>query len=269
MFIWFNLWRKEMPDSEIFKSKTALMQRVADWVRVGYNHWTMGNVQRKKAHDLVRKFNRNYFVMQNKNERFQAKKLGDGCASLLLWESAPGVLTWVLLVSNGEHPAHHMEKLRNAHEPSSRLALTGYELVRHTRSGSSKPSWTWRMQISNYEAWRIRVIQTCRNGNDQKIRQTIHSLYHTPGFSQCRSQVGKLMALFKAEWARSRPSTVFPDVPTILPYVRRFKASTVSLSEWIEKTEIETKPTLIDVTKIRDAVDTDTINFDSTETSKI
>ncbi|WP_189347136.1 hypothetical protein [Undibacterium macrobrachii] len=258
-----------MPDSEIFKSKTALMQRAADWVRVGYQHYAMGTVQRKKAHDLVRKFQRNYFVAQNKNERFQAKKLGDGCASLLLWESAPGILTWVLLVSNGEHPAHHMEKLRNAHEPNGRLVLTGYELVRHTRRGSSKPSWTWRMQISNYEAWRIRVIQTCRNGNDQKIRQTIHSLYHTPGFSQCRSQVGKLMALFKAEWARSRPSAAFPDVPTILPYVRRFKASTVNLSEWIEKTEIEAKPRLIDVTKIREVADTDTINFDSIEASKI
>lgn len=258
-----------MPDLEIFKSKTALMQRVADWVRVGYNHWTMGTVQRKKAHDLVRKFNRNYFVMQNKNERFQAKKLGDGCASLLLWESESGVLTWILLVTNGEHPAHQLEKLRNAHEQNGRLVLTGYELVRHTRSGSSKPSWTWRMQISNYEAWRIRVIQTCRNGTDQKIRQIIHSLYHTPGFSQCRSQVGKLMVLFRAEWARSRSTTDFPSVPSRLPYVRRFKASMLSLSDWIEKTDLDTKLIVSELTEIHDAVDGNTLNFSQPENSKI
>jgi hypothetical protein len=233
MFIWFNERKKSMQKFEIFKSKIAFMQRASDWVRVGYHQWLMGTISRKKAQSFIRKFERNYFVDDDKNQRFKSKKNGDGCAALLLWESEPGVLTWLLLVSAGEHPAHRMEKLKNALESHGRIKLTGYELVRHTRTGAIKPSWTWRITLENYEAWRLRIIQTCRNGDEQKIRQTIYSLYHTPGFAQCRSQVGKLLALFKAEWARSRPSKPFPPTPSLLPYVRRFKATTVALSSWL------------------------------------
>lgn len=222
-----------MVHAEIFKSKTGFMQRICDWVRVGYFYWTMGNVSHNKAKHLVRKFQRNYFVAQDKNQRFRAKKNGEGCAKLLLWESAPQQLTWVLLVSEGEHPAHQLEKLRNALEANGRISLTGYELIRYTRVDAARPSWTWRMTAPNYEDWRLRIIRVCRSRNVLAHRQAIFSLYHTPGFAQCRSQVGKLMYLFRGEWQRSRSSQPFPEVPAILPYVRRFNATTISLSNWV------------------------------------
>jgi hypothetical protein len=232
-FIWFTDISAKMYNPEIFISKTGFMQRISDWVRVGYEHWTSGTVSRDKAAHLVRKFERNYFVAQDKNQRFKTKKMGEGCASLLLWVSAPDVLTWVLLLTAGEHPAHAAEKLKSALAPNGRISLTGYELVRHTRGSAANPSWTWRMTAANYEAWRLRILHACRAGDALTLRQAIFSLYHTPGFAQCRSQVGKLMSLFRGEWKRTRASQAFPAVPAYLPYVRRFKASTIPLSTWL------------------------------------
>ena len=232
-FIWFTDISSRMYNPEIFISKIGFMQRISDWVRVGYTHWASGTVSREKAAHLVRKFERNYFVAQDKNQRFKAKKVNEGCASLLLWASAPGVLTWILLLTAAEHPAHAAEKLKNALAPNGRISLTGYELARHTRGAAANPSWTWRMTAANYDAWRLRILHACRAGDALTLRQAIFSLYHTPGFAQCRSQVGKLMSLFRGEWKRTRASQVFPSVPNYLPYVRRFKASTIPLSTWL------------------------------------
>lgn len=220
-------------DHPILLHKTSLMQRIADWVRVGYHHWTSGTVEADKAAALVRKFTRYYRIDLDRNRRARAKKAGEGCAVFLAWECSPGVLSWFLLVSAGDHPAHQLEKLRDALDPHGRITLTGYELVRATRAGAASPSWTWRMSPSTYEDWRRRIIETVRRGDALTIRQAIASLYRVPGFAGCRAHVKKCLNLFKAEWKRSRGSELFPAMPRLLPYVRRVESASVGLSVWL------------------------------------
>ncbi|MFA7484163.1 MAG: hypothetical protein WC314_26950 [Vulcanimicrobiota bacterium] len=181
----------------------------------------------------MRKFARYYRIDLDRNRRARAKKAGEGCAVLLTWESSPGVLAWFLLVSPGDHPAHQLERLRDALDPQSRITLTGYELIRATRPGAAAPSWTWRMTASTYTDWRRRIIDMVRRGDGLTLRQAIVSLHRVPGFAGSRSQVKKCLTLLKAEWKRSRGSEALPALPKLLPYVRRVGSASVGLSAWL------------------------------------
>ena len=77
-----------------------------------------------------------YAIDLDRNRRARAKQRGGGCAYLLLHEVSPAALLWVLLVTAGDHPAHKLEQLRDALNPTQRLELFGYEFVRMTKAGA-------------------------------------------------------------------------------------------------------------------------------------
>lgn len=210
--------------------KSALMQRLADYVRLGYKFWTAGEVSLARASALARKFSRYYRVDLDRNRRARARRANDGCAVLLLWMSQPDRISWHLLVTVGDHPAHKLERLQDATTDAGRITLTGYELVRLTRKGAAKPSWTWRMSEETYGAWRSRVIELVRHRKVNEAGATLASLYGTPGFAGARRQVGKILALFKAEWRRAAlPQERFPS-PLRLRYLQRLRNNGKRLS---------------------------------------
>ncbi len=213
--------------------RISLMQAVGDRVRLGYWHFCTGMVRADRAAAWVRKACRFYAVDLDRNRRARAKRRGEGCAYLLLHEIEPRQLFWILLVSRGEHPAHRLEQLRNALDPTERLELFGYELVRTVKPGADHPVWTWRMSAPSYEALRARVIDTVRRGNFQSVCQLIASLYRCPGFRGARSQVGRIAALLKAEWVRTRGNQSLPRLPKVLPYVQRLRIDSVPLELWL------------------------------------
>ena len=213
--------------------RTSLMQAVGDRVRTGYRLYCTGTVTADRAASWVRKASRYYAVDLDRSRRARAKQRGEGCAYLLLHEDVPGLLVWVLLVTAGDHPAHQLERLRDVLDPAQRLELFGYELVRLTKPGTCRPVWTWRMSALIYQALRTRVIDTVRRGDTRAVRQLVVSLYRSAGFYGVRSQVGRAVALLKAEWRRRRGSEPLPHLPRILPYVRRLPIESVSLPVWL------------------------------------
>lgn len=219
-------------DPAVFRHKTTLMQRTLDYVRLGYHWHISGSVPLARAPAFVRKFRDLYLVHLSADQRYRRKKQGLGNAVLLLWQApeAPTAVTFILLVTDGDHPAHKLEQLKDAHHRNQHVTLTGYELVRLTKAGTENPVWTWRMTDASYEAWRLRIIRACRTEVQQPARQAWHSLYGTPGFSGARSQVGKLVALFRAEWKRSKglDSVFFPKAR--LGYIQRLKDDSRPLS---------------------------------------
>jgi hypothetical protein len=157
--------------------RLSLLQRAADLVRSGHYAHATGVVDAEKAMSWARKAERYYAVLLDRNRRARAKVRGEGSAYLLFHELEPGRLLWVLLVTDGDHPAHRLEHLQHALEPTQRLELFGYELVRLTKEGIDRPVWTWRMSAQSYEALRMRVIDTVRRGDALAVRQLISSLY--------------------------------------------------------------------------------------------
>lgn len=205
-------------------SKTVFMQRVADHVGRGYAHYTSGRIPQNRWPVLCRKFADLYLIGLGKDARYRRKQLGLGNAVLLGWQDGEDV-GWCLLVTSGDHPAHTLETLQDA--VLSPVTVTGYELVRTPRAGQSKPAWSWRMAAETYQAWRDRILVAVRHENMPACASLWESLYQSPGFALIRSQVGKLVAFFKAEWRRSRKSE-FPFAPRPLYYVRRLRVRAVS-----------------------------------------
>lgn len=190
-------------DVLVLDTKTQFMQALQRAVGDGFPHHTSGTVPLEKARRLVRKFRDTYLIHLTAQQRWRRKKLGLANARLFLWRERPDSdLTFVLLVSDGEHPAHDLEKLKDGRKDGQRLRLTGYELVPHQREGAAHHSWTWRMTKQTADDWRARILQAVRHQNRTDMAQAWYSLNHVPGFGGCRAQVRVLVKLFRAEWKR-------------------------------------------------------------------
>lgn len=215
----------------VFDRKSVFMQRIADYARVGYLHWTAGEIPVDKAAMLARNFADLYLVGLPKDARFKRKKLGLGNAVLLLWEGqgeAKSRIHFLLMVTAGAHPAHQLEPLQDIR--SSRVQVTDYELLELPRKGNSKPSWTWRMTDDAYKLWEFRIEQVTKSRNPRLAAAVFFSLYKSPGFAGIRSQVGYLVKFWRGAWKRVKRSNepFFP--PRVLYYVSRLPDRGMRLS---------------------------------------
>lgn len=193
------------PAIEVLQSKVRFMQCLQRLVGDGYRWYTGGVVPVTRLRTLVRKFEDLYLVSLDHNRRHRRRQLGLGNARLVLWqERCPaGDVAFMLIVTDGDHPARALEPLKDAVAGSSRMSVTGYELVRHQRADTSHPSWTWRMTTETYEYWRNRIRQSIRHRNHLAITRDWQSLHGVPGFSGCRTQVRGLVRLIRAELKRT------------------------------------------------------------------
>jgi hypothetical protein len=214
----------------VLLTKSVFLQRCADFVRLG-NYWYIsGVVPYARAAALARKFRDTYLVHLSKDSRYRRKRAALGNAHLLLWrhDETALELTFVLLVTDGDHPAHILERLSDARV--QRLTITGYELVRQTRAGAtSKFSWTWRMIETTYQGWRDRVRMATRNPENLLLRQAWHSLHRVPGFAPIRQQARKIEALMRSEYKRAHRGP-FPFSHTRIRYIQRLPVLTKPLS---------------------------------------
>ena len=167
------------------------------------------------------------------------KRSGLDAARLMLYALPRGTeqhsakLLWVLLVSDGDHPAAALEKLHDARCAGERLRLCGYELVQLPRKNSGVPAWTWRMTAERHQWWRDQVVQAARKPWLHSDHELLRRLYRVPGFAGIRSQVGHIVALWRREWRRRRAkSEHFPVLPQ-LRYVQRLRDIGVMLSELV------------------------------------
>jgi hypothetical protein len=215
----------------VLLTKSVLMQRCADLVRLGYHNYVVGTVAYDRSPHLARKFRDTYLVHLSKDARYRRKRAGLGNAHLLLWmhDEATRQLTFLLLVTDGEHPAHSLERLRDSRNARARIEVTGYELVRHTRVGSAKPAWTWQMTADCYQQWRSRVLRVIRTRDVLGLRQAWHSLHRLPGFARIRQQAKKIKKLMHGEWQRSGHGS-FPFLNMRIPYVQRLSVIALPLS---------------------------------------
>jgi len=217
-------------------SKRVAMQRMLDFARFGYSNFVTGYVPYDRAAPFAKKMDRFYRIGANKNERHRARQRGEGSAYLLLYaDPNQDRLMYTLMVTDGDHSAHKLEKLKDLREPGSRLTFTGYELVRQTRAGSDKPVLTWRMSEDNYQSWRERIIKTVRGKGDRPVTEMLETLVRSPGFSGVRTQVKKLAQLFRAEWKRSRHRKERAPAVGKIYYVQRLKNDGLHLSTFLKK----------------------------------
>ncbi|HZT04561.1 MAG TPA: hypothetical protein VFA39_20095 [Steroidobacteraceae bacterium] len=193
----------------VIQARAHLMQQINDHVRNGYRHWCTGTVPLSKAQAWAQKAEHLYDIGIDRNARARRKKAKLGSAYMYLYPLDRSLdnnrVGWVLLVTDGLHPAHLGEKLHRAEDDP--VELFGYQLVREPRAGKEKPVWTWRMKRAAYDAWRERIIDVVRRGSDYDVRRMLLQLSAAPGFAAIRAQIKALHRLVNAEWARRHKRT--------------------------------------------------------------
>ena len=211
------------------------MQRHADYARRGYVHAVTGTVAADKALSLARKFDSIYGTNAGRREKQRAKVSGMARAVLIMYrlprcgtfdaevekEADSRIVGFTLLLTEGDHPAHHLERPILITSEHARLRIGQWELVRRTRRGRELPAWTWAMRRSVYQEWRERLLRSARGDMTQTPQALLVDLYRTPGFAGARSQVGHLVVWYRRCWRRYRSKgDPFPRLPRLY-YVQR------------------------------------------------
>lgn len=233
----------------IFKSRPVVMQRLMDAVVNGYSHYCTGTVSVGRCAKLVNKYELNYHILADRNERARRKRAGLGNATLVLWLHN-GTVRWWLMVTHpdaGDHAAHSIETLSDANTLKERIAIDDYELVRLPKKAVKKvasenlatavPSktkkntrLTWRMNAHKYQAWRDSIIESVRNSSTRSLELLIYRLWSSPGFGGIRTQIGNISVLYRNEVKRAARKDA-PTLPKNLSYVRRLSNSGITLTE--------------------------------------
>lgn len=204
----------------VFDRKNIFMQRVCDYVRTGHIFYIEGRTEESKFFQTADKLFANNPIFDDKLKAFRAREFGLPTGRLLIWKPDDGTqLHWILLVHGKLEQLDKNENWRDA--TKERITLTGYELVRKTREGESKPSWTWRYQIERFEDLRDSMVMAIRSHRDQDLKMNLQKIWGTAGFAGSREQAKKLVALVKAEWKMRRKGEDLPDLPAGFGWIRR------------------------------------------------
>lgn len=223
------------------------MQRLMDAVLNGYSHYCQGAVSIDRCAKLVNKFELNYHVLADRNERARRKRTGLGNATLILWLHGNVVLWWLMVTppGGGDHAAHTIETLRDANQLKGRIEIEDFELVRlpkkFKKQDAKKKSkvilgaqnntrLTWRMTAHKYQSWRDSIIESVRHASVHSLDSLLYKLWSLPGFGGIRSQIGNISVLYRNEVKRASRKAA-PSLPKNLGYVRRLSNQGITLAE--------------------------------------
>lgn len=212
------------------------MQRFCDAARRGYIFYFGGVVPAKKARQLRRKFQALYNIDEHRNVRARRRARGEAAAVMIMHElpsqsqiaeeHGEPYVGWLILLTEGEHAAYWRgENIKIATEDDQRLTIGQFQMLRRTRPGgnSASPSWTWTFTKSAYRNWRERVVRSARGDYTESPTQLLMELYRWGSFRGIRSDIGRIVSLYRREWRkRRRRSDPFPSLPR-LRYVQRLR----------------------------------------------
>ena len=207
----------------VFTQKAAFMQRVADYVRTGHQAYIRGVTATETIFNTYEKLVRNNPVFDDKLKAFRAREQGLPTGRLLMYQSqkSPEKIHWFLLIHGKKDQLPPGEKWLHAEDKHHRVMFTGYELVRVTKEGQTKPSWTWRYESQRFQDLRNAMVSAIRSSRDQDLKILIDTIFGTMGFSGSREQAKSLSVLMKTEWERRRPGETMPPVPKGIGWIRR------------------------------------------------
>jgi hypothetical protein len=207
----------------VFTHKSAFMQRVADYVRTGHQAYIQGVTDTPKMHATYERLVLANPVFDDKLKAFRAREQGLPTGRLLMYQNpkSPEKIQWFLLIHGRTDQLPTGEKWRHAEDPRSRIQLTGYELLRVTKEGLTKPAWTWRYGQQRLQDIRDAMVQAIRSRREQDLKGLIETIFGTMGFSGSRDQAKALATLMKSEWKLRRPGEDMPETPKGIGWVRR------------------------------------------------
>jgi hypothetical protein len=233
---------------DIFSKKTDLMHFIQFSVSRGSVFYVSGMVKPEKATGLVKGFSDRYGIGMTKEQRYRAKKRGIAAARLFLhrdpWEKR---FQWLLLLTDGDHPARSAEKLiHDCRDERHRITLfqqCELALLPRREGEGDGPEWTWRLTGPYYAELLDATRTAIRRGHDGKLAELIKSIHQIPGFGGIRRDVWKLREAIWSEWRRSRHDGTSPPLPPkIQGFVRPRTPEMVALDVVVQEMLAGKKP---------------------------
>lgn len=206
--------------------KSAFLQRIARSVKHGSHLYLNGQTKFDKLPQLTQKLAHRYPINlpEHKQSRRKKQKLGTWKWYGYVLPHNPQKVIWVLLYCPGSE-LDESDQWKHVFKRGQYLNIDGLELVRITRKGKEKPVLTWRMNRSNYDRLRDKIVTAVRHQDQHDLEALFLMISKLPGFSELREQVYKLKELARKEWMRRIPDT--HEVPDYLKrkhhFLRRLK----------------------------------------------
>lgn len=233
-----NILNQKTPKLWVLNSKTAFMQRIADYVRTGHKWYVLGQIDPEKLFRFWDKMTATHPVFDDKMKAYRARKAGEATGRLMFYQGENDEkITWILLVHGERQQLDNSENWRDA-TGQDRVQLTSYELVRMTKQEREKPVWTWRYSSARYQEMRDKMVHSIRSGHVEDVKFFIKSLWGTAGFGGSREQAKALHKLLLDEWKRRNGDTPPPEMPANFGYTRRKKDAGIWMQRERKKTNI-------------------------------
>jgi hypothetical protein len=222
----------------IFTHRKVALQSISDKVILGNTLYVAGSTTLDKLENAIDVFAMDYQALGDKNERAKRSRRGFGNAHLVLWYRN-GIVYWWLFAkpeTEGRHPIHAMENLRDALDKDQRIIVDDLELVRAPKIGTADSKWTWRMTDQKYQEWNKHIEQVVRSRSYPQMNNVFYLLWRYPGFSGVRKQIGYLVAAYKIEVKRASLKDP-PKPPKKLYYLNRIKHTGISVKQLLAQTK--------------------------------
>lgn len=206
----------------LYSSLSIVMQRIQDFVNLGYTRYVCGSTSVDKIEQVIALFEMNYQASISRYQRSKRTHMGLGNVHLVLRLKGEQVYWWLLATPPevGRHPIHETDTLKNALIVGERIEIDGFELVRLPKKGTDRTKLTWRMTTSTFDGFSQSVVDAVRSRSYQSMQYVLYRLWSNPGFNGIRSQIGKLVVKYRAEVKRASIKDA-PKPPEKLYYLNR------------------------------------------------
>ena len=222
---------------EICVHKSGTMQQIQLLASRGYVNHFAGEVYAAKAAKLVARFSDRYGINASRGVRYRRRQAGQANASLVLHPvHATMNFQWLVLLTDGDHPARNIETLWALDDRRHRVTFDHrFELIQLRAKGGGL-RWTWRLTQAAFDdiAASIKVAMRHR-GDERDILRIARSLYAFPGFRGVRQQIYGLTRLFLREWERARSGPCPYVGENASGYLRFIEAHLVPLDAVVQR----------------------------------
>lgn len=196
--------------------KAGVMQSMLLHVAKGYVWAFGGTVHMTKVESFATKMAALYAVDASPRQRDLRKAKGFANARLFLYpRDAEFSFEYVVLLTDGRHPARDAEALCDVRERRSRLVFEDrFEALVLPAIGGA-PRWTWRLTTEAFDGLATAVRLAVRKRDDDiEVRRVAHGITSMPGFRGIRQQMATLLKQLQGEWKRVRDTAACPYVGT-------------------------------------------------------
>ncbi len=188
------------------RNNTAAMQLIQLYAQSGHVFWTTGEIEPKKLRRFLPKL-AGFRIDRDAPGRVYDKSKGIASCHLVVLETAPGLLNWVLVSTPGKSGLADPDSPKLG--PVSDTRLRGqhlrwkhYELLHaekkievygeHGKRTVRDTTWTWRLTAQRYKEHEAFIVNRVKHRDVDGVDKELHALAMMPMFSGIRGQTLKL-----------------------------------------------------------------------------